>query len=332
MMTSMTREQKRLVENMRATALDYSVAARARDDFAGGMRWLPVKGREYLGRYRRDPVTGEQTTTSLGPRSEQTEAIYDRFMADRSLLDEQMTGLRPQMAEQARLAKALRLNRAPEDVGAVIRAIGMSDLSEHLTLSGDAAVFAYENEMATLLPRELLPDGDIDLLLSGLDASEAVDELTGILKRSRVALRGSTREDGSGVEIRTEDGLRIRIVALAAVERMAGFYADEDYGGGEAAQWAIEQSPVESLIIDRQGRSASIRALDPRSWCILRCMSMDLQEMSAIRRENSAELVTVMIRTTQERWPSPFDGNHVQNFRPLYEALEGEEFFPPPRI
>lgn len=331
-MTSMTREQRRLIENMRATALDFSTAARARDEFSGGMRWLPVKGKEYLARYRRDPVTGQQLTTSLGGRSVQTEAMYDHFIAERSDLDKQMSDLKPEMSEQARLAKALRLNRAPEDVGAVLRAVGMSDLTDHLALSGDAAVFAHENEMAFLLPRELLPDGDIEFVLAGLDASEAVDELTGVLRRARIDLRGSTRQDAGWVELRTEEGLRIRLVALPAIERMADIYADEDYGGGEAARWAVEQSPVVSLVVDRQGRASTIRALEPRAWCILRCMTIDMDEMSIIRREASAELVSAMIRITQERWTSPFEPDHVETCRHLHEALEGEEFLPPPRI
>jgi hypothetical protein len=34
----------------------------------------------------------------------------------------------------------------------------------------------------------------------------------------------------------------------------------------------------------------------------------------------------------QERWPQPFEEEQERAFRPLYEALEGEEFFPPPRM
>lgn len=93
------------------TALEYGAAARARDEFGGGMQWLKVKQWEYLTRYRRDPVTGEQKATSIGRRSPETEEVYDRFIKGRAELDERMSALRPGMAGQARMAKALRLNR-----------------------------------------------------------------------------------------------------------------------------------------------------------------------------------------------------------------------------
>ena len=83
MFAAMTREQRRLVEAMRATTNEFAVLARSRDEFIGGMQWLTVKGNDYLARYRRDPVTGEQKSTSLGRRSPETEALYDsRTVAD----------------------------------------------------------------------------------------------------------------------------------------------------------------------------------------------------------------------------------------------------------
>jgi len=332
MYTAMTREQRRFVENIRSTTLEYGVAARARDEFAGGMQWITVKGREYLSRYRRDPVTGEQKATSLGPRSPSTQSWYVRFMTERSELDGRLGSLRPEMAEQARMAKALRLNRAPEDVGAIARAIGMSDLINHVVLTGDGAVFAYECEMTSLLPREMLPDGEIEFMLSGVDATDAVGELTAVLRRARIEIDSSVKSNGGLVELRTEDGLRIRLTSVTAVERLVDQYAEEDIGGGEAARWALEMDPMTSILIDRQGRAAPVSVPDPRAWCIMRCMALDMEKMSVIRTEATSELVTTMIKMVQERWPQPFDDERVSAYGRLHEALHGGDFIPPPRL
>ena len=71
----MTREQRRLVEAMRSATAGYASLVRSRDEFGGGMQWLKVKKWEYLTRYRRDSMTGEQKATSISPRSPETEAI-----------------------------------------------------------------------------------------------------------------------------------------------------------------------------------------------------------------------------------------------------------------
>ena len=333
MHTAMTREQRRLVENMRLTAADYGAAARARDEYAGGMQWLTVKNREYLTRYRRDPLTGEQKSTSMGARSPETEAAYSRYMKRRSELDGQMSDLRPDIGEQARLAKALRLNRAPEDVGAVARAIGLSGMFDHVTIAGDAAVFAYECEMAALLPREFLPEGGVDLLVEGVDPTDTVDELAAVLRRSRIDLRRPrVSDDRMAVELRTDEGLKLRLFTVSAVERMIDHYADEDHGGAEAARWALEQPTTASIVVDRQGRAAPVKVLDPRAWCILRCMATDMEEMSVIRREEASELVSAMVQMVQERWPQPFEAEQVQSYGRLHGILDGGDFFPPPRI
>jgi hypothetical protein len=325
----MTREQRRLVETMRSTVADYGDAARARDELSGGMQWLTVKGREYLTRYRRDPVTGEQKSVSLGRRSAETESMYDRFVKGRAGLDARMDELKPVMGEQSRMAKALRLSRAPSEIGDVVRAIGLSEMIDHVTLVGEAAVFAYECEMAALLPRELLPEGGLDLLVAGVHPADSIDELAAVLRRARVGAKPSRASDAAA-ELRTEEGLKIRLFTTSSLDRMIDEY--DNYGGREAARWALEQTPIRSIIVDRQGRGAPVAILDPRAWCIMRCMVLDMEEMSVIRHEASSELVAAMIPMVQERWPQPFEEEQVRSCGRLYEALEGEEFFPPPRM
>ena len=42
------------------------------------------------------------------------------------------------------------------------------------------------------------------------------------------------------------------------LDRAAERYADDNYGGGEAARWALEQPPaLRTIFIDRQARPAS---------------------------------------------------------------------------
>lgn len=326
----MSREQRRLVESMRSTVTDYGDVLRARDQFAGGMQWLTVKGHEYLTRYRQDPASGDKKAVSLGRRSAQTEATYDTFMRGRAELDARIAELRPAMAEQARMAKALRLSRAPSEIGDVLRAVGTSDLIDHVTVVGEAAVYAYENEMASLLPREVLPDEGLDLLVAGVHPTDSIDELVAVLRRAKITVRPGRGRGGDAAVLRTEENLKIRLFTSSSIERIVDGY--ESSFAGDTPRWALEQPPIRSVVIDRSGRAASVSVLEPRAWCILRYVAIDMDEMSPNGREISAELVSATARLIQERWPQPFEQEQVFSFRPLCEALEGEEFHPPPRF
>jgi hypothetical protein len=327
MFAAMTREQRRLVEAMRATTNEFAVLARSRDEFIGGMQWLTVKGNDYLARYRRDPVTGEQKSTSLGRRSPETEAMYKRFISGRTDLDREIEEIKPAVAEQTRMAKALRLSRTPSEIADVARAIGLSDLIDHVSIVGEAAVYGYECELAALLQRELLPADGMDLLVAGLDPDDVIDEVVATLHRGRVGVRRRGE-----AELRTEEGLQIRLLTPSMLDRSAERYAEDDYGGGEAARWALEQPSIRTIFIDRQGRAAPVSLPDPRAWCILRYMAVDTGEMSVGAMETSLELNSTMARLVQERWPEPFNEHHVHSFGRLHEALEAGEFHPPPRF
>jgi Nucleotidyltransferase len=321
----MSQEQRRLVEIMRSTVADYGDVLRARDAYAGGMQWLTAKGNQYLTRYRQDPLSGDKKAISLGRRTPETERIHDAFMKERAELDARIAELRPAMAEQARMAKALRLSRAPTAVGGVLRAIGTSDLLDRVTLVGEASVYAYENEMTSLLPRDVLPDDGLDLLVADVRAADLIDELVAVLRRAKIPVtRKRTRGNGAA-ELRTEEDLKIRLFTSSSIERMVDDY--ESHSAGHAPRWASEQTPIRSVVIDRSGRAANISVLEPRAWAILRCVVLDMEEMSATRHESSSDLVSATARLIQDRWPDPF-AEEIYGFGPLREALEGEEFPP----
>lgn len=326
----MSQEQRRLVEIMRSTVADYGDVLRARDGYAGGMQWLTAKGNQYLTRYRQDPLSGDKKAVSLGRRTSETEKIHDEFMKERAELDARIAELRPAMAEQARMAKALRLSRAPSEVGGVLRAIGTSDLLDRVTLVGEASVYAYENEMTSLLPRDVLPDDGLDLLVSDVRAADLIDELVAVLRRAKMPVTRKRAKGNDAAELRTEEDLKIRLFTSSSIERMVDDY--ESHSAGHAPHWAAEQTPIRSVVIDRSGRAAAISVLEPRAWAILRCVVLDIEEMSGGRRDSSSELVSATARLIQDRWPEPFTEEQVYGFGPLRETLEGEEFPPLPRI
>jgi hypothetical protein len=72
--------------------------------------------------------------------------------------------------------------------------------------------------------------------------------------------------------------------------------------------------------------------MEPRAYCILRCMALEVGTLSLTRQETAAELNSAMIRLVQEHWPEPFAEDHVRTIPRLHEALEGDAYPPAPRI
>jgi Nucleotidyltransferase len=330
---AMSREQRRLVETMRSTVADYGDVLRARDAYAGGMQWLTAKGQQYLTRYRQDPLSGDKKAVSLGRRTAETEKIHDAFMKERADLDACIAELRPAMAEQTRMARALRLSRAPEEVGAVARAIGLSELIDHVTIIGEAAVYAYECEMAALLPREILPDGGLDLLVAGVHPIDSMEELLAVLKRAKIGIRPTRpSDDRAAAELQTDEGLKIRLYTMSTLDGLTDRYAENASYGADTVQWALDQPVMRSIMIDRNGRAATVAVLEPRAYCMLRFMALDVEEMSLIRREASTELSAAVVKLVHERWTEPFIEDHLATISRLREALEEEESTQAPRM
>jgi hypothetical protein len=327
MYTLMSPEQRRLLEEMREAAAEFWPLERSRDDFVGGLQWKSVKGHDYLTRYRRDAVTGEQRSTSLGRRSAVTEAMHQRFFEGRASLEEQLAVLNPRLATQARMAKALRLTRTPTAVADVLRAIAITDLVEHITLVGDAALFAYECEFGVLLPNTLMPAGGVDLLISGFNAYEAANEAAEVLRRS--GLEVQSKRDGSG--LRTGGGIDISFVTQRDLERQAERIADDNYGAGQALAWANEQETFTTMVIGRDGRAVPVSVLDPRAFALMKFAKIELGDISVNARMIALEQGALIAQVTRDLWPRPFEEGHVAAFEDLAEAL-GDDGHRSPRM
>ena len=164
----------------------------------------------------------------------------------------------------------------------------------------------------------------------GFAPRNSIDELVAVLRRAKIPVRPGRARGNDVAELRTEENLKIRLFTSSSIERMVDDY--ESTSAGHAPRWASEQTPIRSVVIDRTGRAAAVSVLEPRAWAILRCVALDMEEMSVGRRKSSTELISATARMIQDRWPEPFAEEQIYGFGPLRDALEGEEFLPPPRI
>ena len=129
----------------------------------GGMYWH--KGRAaapdaaYL--VRTSSTGGEK---SLGPRSLETEAIYERFQERKHLAEQRLAGLKAALIKHQRMNRALRIGRALPLVVDILNRLGNSHLQEHFRVVETHALCAYEAAAGVTFCDDTVATQDIDLL------------------------------------------------------------------------------------------------------------------------------------------------------------------------
>ena len=126
----------------------------------GSMLWRQVSGKTYLIR-----TNADNSQKSLGPRSADTEAVYDKFMARKKMSGERVAGLRQALQLHQKLNRAHRVGRTPEIVVQILNQLHKSGISEHFLTVGTHALFAYESACGVRFVDEATTTQDIDLLM-----------------------------------------------------------------------------------------------------------------------------------------------------------------------
>jgi len=126
----------------------------------GGMYWKTQGKSDYLIR-----TSPENTQKSLGVRSAETEAIYQKFIARKTQLETQVTQLAEELIRHQRMNRALFVGRAPQIVVDILNALSKAGLTEHFTVVGTHALYAYEAAAGVRFgSADALATQDVDLL------------------------------------------------------------------------------------------------------------------------------------------------------------------------
>jgi len=129
---SLSNQQRLHQVNTEQLYENYRAAQNHAASYTYGMRWKTVRGCEYLFRDRDRRGNGK----SFGPRSEQTEELFAVFSAGRIAAKERFNLITEKIQEQARLNKALRLNRVPRVVARVLRELERAGVHDSFTVIG----------------------------------------------------------------------------------------------------------------------------------------------------------------------------------------------------
>lgn len=143
-----------------AAFTEWERTAKNAAEVRGGMYWKKVHGREYL---IRTSTTNAQK--SLGPRSAETEEIYQKFIRRKEVLETRLKELNQQLVIVARLNRALFVGRAPQMLVDILAELNRTGIADHFLVVGTHALYAYEAAAgARIASGDALATQDIDLL------------------------------------------------------------------------------------------------------------------------------------------------------------------------
>jgi hypothetical protein len=225
----------------------------------GGMYWhagpASAPDNKYL--VRTTPAGAE---TSLGPRTAETQAIYDKFTQRKQASAERLAGLKAALDQQQRMNRALRVGRVDPLVVALLNRLASTRLSEHFRVVGTHALYAYEAAAGVRLDADTLATRDMDLLwdtrkriifstqLARLDSS-----MLGVLQKVDPSFRMRQSQKYTAVN---KDGFEVDIIRREQTENdphpIKLSNDDDDF-------WVV-QARRANVLLDSPGFSAVIVA------------------------------------------------------------------------
>ena len=243
-------------------------AAKAATAFKGSMFWREIKGHQYMIKIL---PSGEQR--SLGVMTDENRNMPKLFMEKKKTAEERVASLKNELKIHQKMNRALGVGRVPAIAVDAINAIRDAGLSEHFTVIGTYALYAYESAAGVLFPSDALATQDIDLLfdtrkrLKFLTQMETLDSsLLTVLQKADKTFK--LREDQRYTAV-NDKGFEVDVVRRMAIEgdqhpmRMT---ADED------DFWAVQISqgskilgskPCKQIVVASTGSMAVIKTIHP---------------------------------------------------------------------
>jgi hypothetical protein len=269
----------------------------------GGMYWHG----------RSDSLTRTSTygaEKSLGTRSPETEKIYADFMARKAELTQRVDDLKIQLRRHERVNKALYVGRVDPTVIALLTRLESAELAEFFHVVGTHALYAYETVAGVRFDANVTATRDIDLLwdvrkrMSFWTQMERLDSsFLALLKKvdSSFRIRQSQRytavnAEGFEVDIlrRMRQGNDPHPIKIS--ERTKGEQAVDQASALEElsvvqaarADVFLNTPSFEAVIVDRNGRMAMMRTIQPRVFVEFKHWMSGLPDREPIKRQRDA--------------------------------------------
>lgn len=281
-------------------------ARRAASDVRGGMYWKAQGKTDYL--IRTSPKNAQK---SLGPRSPDTESIYQRFTERKTQVEARVAQLTAELIRQQRMNRALFVGRAPRILVDILNTLSRAGLAEHFTVIGTHALYAYEAAACVRFgSTEALATRDVDLLW---DTRKRVS-FTTQMKLLKSSMLGLLKKVDASFELRADQrytavnskGFEVDIIRREAAEGdphpLQVTDDENDFWATQAKRTGVLLSGprFSSMIVSPSGHMARMDTISPLAFVKFKRWMADQPDrdpMKTSRDVLQAELVDRLVET-----------------------------------
>ena len=279
----------------------------------GSMFWRTQGHSDYL---IRESAGGAQK--SLGPRSPETQDIYDRFQHRKGETSNRLAALTTSAHHQQRLNKALRVGRVPNIVVKTLNALEAAGLQDHFLTIGTHALYAYESACGVRFIPDALATQDLDLLFDTRKRMSFVSRMRrmdssfiGALQKADSSFRVMPDQKQTAIN---DAGFEIDVIRRTAKDldphpfRMS---ADEN------DLWAVQVDGAEKMlsaprfsqvVVAETGHMAVMNTMNPVTFVAVKRMiaaAVSRDPKKRLKDVLQADLVEGLIKTHMPQFAAP---------------------------
>jgi len=257
----------------------------------GSMRWKNQNGTDYLIR-----VSPTGSNKSLGPRSEETERIHNRFVTRKSSAQQRFSDLTATLERQQRMNRALFVGRAPRMLVDILKRLHKEGLAEFFTVIGTHALYAYEARAGVLFGEtEAMATQDIDFLLDVRKRISFVTKMrhadTSMLKLlQKVDPSFRLREDQKHTAVNSR-GFEVDIIRREPEDgdphpmRLTDDDDDEFYVvPARNAGVLLDGQPFSAILVSASGHMARMNTISPLTFIQFKRWLADQADRDTMKR------------------------------------------------
>lgn len=253
----------------------------------GGMYW---KNTGYLIR-----TSASGAEKSLGRRSTDTEAIFERFTLRKNEAVERLAGLKSSLEQHQRLNRALHVGRVDPLVTSLLARLETAKLAEHFRVVGTHALYAYEAAAGIAFDADAVATRDIDLLW---DVSRRVQFHTALQRVDTSMLAVLKKVDPSFRVRRTQkytavnkDGFEVDILRREPIGgdphpvRLSGDEDDFWVAHAPNAHQLLDAPAFSAVIVASNGAMARMNTLHPLAFARFKHWMAQLPDRDPRKRQ-----------------------------------------------
>jgi hypothetical protein len=295
-------EQRRVLINLEQHYEVWIDAVRAADGMPYGMKWVERSGKEYL--YQLNDRVGN--AKSLGPRSPETEGIFNRYKTLKGETDNRRETSGKTLAETCAIYRSLSLPQIPSEGAKILReADRRYMLGSKLLVVGTNAMPAYAVEAGGRINDAPMETDDFDMTWSALVTDPSDRGVMAMLKAADSTYTVNTERT---FQARNSKAFEVEILAApSTVPNM--IRGDSPYPIPLPEQeWLLLGKKISRVVVGRDGSPGRLVVPDPRYFALQKLWLSKQEKRNHLKRPKDARQGAALLSAIANEMPQfPLD-------------------------